>query len=240
MAKYEVLNNIAHKNLRVITQRGSEFGDAVAGCAVYPSEFNEVQKYYPILFQQMENDRWLTIALFGFDANENLFLTGDSWRVPYVPAVIEREPFVIGMQEHTNGNVEAVVNIDLDSPRVSFEHQGELLFLPHGGNSPFLERMTNVLSVLHEGVAEAEWMMAEFERLGLIEKVTIEIDFSNGKKYKNSSYATINKARLLSLPDAEVANLHRTGLLRYAYLIIGSFTNIQSLVDLKNTQLSRD
>lgn len=239
MAKYELLNNIAHQNIRVITQRGAEFGDAVAGCAVYPSEFNEVQKYYPILFQQMESNRWLTVALFGFDVNENLFLTGDSWLAPYIPAVVEREPFVIGMQEHVNGSVEAVVNIDLDSPRVSFGEQGELLFLPHGGNSPFLERMANVLSVLHEGVAEAERMMAEFERLDLIEKITIEIDFLNGKKYKNSSYATINKTRLLSLPDADVANLHRSGLLRYAYLIFGSFTNIQSLVDLKNTQLSR-
>lgn len=237
MARYELLNNIAHQDLRVIARRGEEFGDAVGGCVVYPTEFNELQKYYPILFQSSEDGSWLTIALFGFEANENLFLSGDQWRAPYIPAVVERDPFIIGMQQRSNGTVEPVVHVDLDSPRISNDGQGEPLFLPFGGNAPFLTRMSSVLSVVHEGVAEADRMLAEFIRLDLIETITLEIEFPNGRHYKNSRYATISKEKLLSLPDAEVAALHRSGLLRYAYLIIGSLTNIQQLVDLKNEQL---
>ncbi|OZY86018.1 hypothetical protein CBP51_03030 [Cellvibrio mixtus] len=239
MARYEVLNNISHKDLRVITRRGADLGDAVGGCAVYPTEFNELQKYYPILFQKNENSGWLAIVLFGFNSNENLFLTGHDWRVPYVPAVIEREPFVIGMQEHMSGSIEPVVNVDLDSPRISINGDGEALFLRHGGNSPFLEHITTVLSVLHEGVAEAERMLVEFERLNLIEKITIEVAFSNGTSYKNTNYATISKERLLALPDDEIVKLHRSGLLRYAYLIIGSITNIQRMVDIKNSEFEK-
>lgn len=237
MAQYQLLNNVAHQNLRILTRRGVELGDAVGGCVVYPTEFNELQKYYPILFQSTDDGAWLTIALFGFEPNENLFLSADKWRVPYIPAVIEREPFVIGMQERSSGNVEPVVHLDLDSPRISKDNEGESVFLPFGGNSPFLERITNVLSVVHEGVVEAERMLSEFKRLDLIERITLDIEFSNSVHYKNSHYATISKEKLIALPDAEVANLHRSGILRYAYLIIGSITNIQQMVDIKNSQL---
>ncbi|HSC69598.1 MAG TPA: SapC family protein [Cellvibrio sp.] len=237
MAQYQLLNNIAHKDLRIITRRGAELGDAVGGCAVYPTEFNELQKYYPILFQSMGNDTWLTIALFGFEANENLFLSGSEWRVPYIPAIIEREPFIIGMQKRSQGEIEPVVHIDMDSPRVAVGNEGEAVFLPYGGNSPYLERVTRILSVVHEGVAEAERMLAEFTRLNLIETIVLDIEFSNGAHYKNSRYATVSKEKLLALPDAEVAALHRSGLLRYAYLIIGSIINIQQMVDIKNKQL---
>lgn len=237
MAQYELLNNIVHKDLRIVTRRGVAFGDAIGGCAVYPTEFNELQKYYPIFFQTSEDGSWLTVALFGFEANENLFLSGEQWRVPYIPAVIEREPFVIGMQQRSSGDPEPVVHVDLDSPRVAKDGGGELVFLPYGGNTPFLDRMANVLSLVHEGVAEAERMLSEFTRLDLIEKITLEVEFSNGTHYKNSRYATVSKEKLLKLPDAEVAALHRSGLLRYAYLIIGSISNIQHMVDIKNRQL---
>lgn len=237
MAQYQLLNNIAHKDLRVVKRRGAELGDAVGGCVVYPTEFNEVHKYYPILFQAAEDGGWLTIALFGFELNENLFLSGDKWLVPYIPAVIEREPFIIGMQKRPSGDVEPVVHIDMDSPRISKSDDGELVFLPFGGNSPFLNRMTNILSTVHKGVAESERMLAEFKRLDLIENITLDIEFSGGLNYKNNRYATISKEKLINLPDAEVVNLHRSGLLRYAYLILGSVTNIQQLVDIKNSRL---
>lgn len=237
MAQYELLNNIAHKDLRILTRRGLDLGDGVGGCAVYPTEFNELQKYYPILFQRSEDDSWMAIALFGFEANENLYLTGDRWKVPYIPAVIEREPFIIGMQKRSSGEVEPIVHIDMDSPRISKNNEGELVFLSLGGRSAYLEKITSVLSTVHEGVAEASRMIAEFSRLDLIENITIEVQFSNGTQYSNSHYATVSKQRLLALSDADIGALHRSGLLRYAYLMIGSISNIQQLVEMKNSLL---
>lgn len=236
MSQFELLNNIDHANLRIITRRGAQLGDAVGGCAVYPTEFSELQKYYPILLQRQDDGAWMPIVLFGFEANENLFLTEHTWRVPYIPAVIEREPFLIGMQQRNHGQIEPVVNVDLASPRISRTDEGEAVFLPYGGNTPFLERMTDVLMIVHEGVAESERMLSEFQRLDLLEPITLEIAFSNDVNYKNNRYASISKEKLLSLPDAEVAQLHRSGLLRYAYLMIGSISNIQQMVNWKNNQ----
>jgi hypothetical protein len=240
MSQYQLLNNIKHKDLKILTRRSIELGDGVGGCVVYPTEFNELQKYYPILFQRQGDDTWLLITLFGFETNENLFLDGDRWRVPYVPAVIEREPFVIGLQQREGQEAEPVVHVDLASPRISSDGSGEPVFLEYGGNTPFLNRITDVLTVIHEGITEAERMISAFSALGLIEPVTLEIEFVNATLYKTSRYATINKEKLLTLSDEHLGQLHRNGLLRYAYFIVGSMTNIQHLVEYKNNKLRQD
>lgn len=239
MSQYQLLNNIKHKDLRVLTRRGVELGDGISGCAVYPTEFNELQKYYPILFQQQDNGDWLLMTLFGFEANENLFLEKQTWRVPYIPAVVEREPFLIGMQQREGQEAEPVVHVDLSSPRVSIDGSGEPVFLEFGGNSPFLNRITDVLTVVHEGVAEAERMMKAFTSLGLIESISLEIEFANKQFYKTNRFATVSKEKLLALSDEQIGQLHRNGLLRYAYLIVGSLTNIQQLVNYKNKKIQQ-
>lgn len=237
MSQYELLNNIKHKDLRILTRRGVELGDGVGGCVIYPTEFNELQKYYPILFQQEEDGSWLLITIFGFENNENLYLDGASWRAPYIPAVIEREPFLIGFQQRPDqAQPEPVVHVDLSSPRISKDGTGEPVFLEFGGNTPFLDHITHVLTVVHEGVAEAERMIKAFSDLDLIEKFTLDIEFDNATRYKTDRFATINKEKLLSLSDAQVGELHRSGLLRYAYLMVGAMTNIQTLVNYKNQQ----
>ena len=47
-----MLNNIEHKNLRVITRPGAEFGDNVGTVMTVPTEFADVQREYPIFFRK--------------------------------------------------------------------------------------------------------------------------------------------------------------------------------------------
>lgn len=237
MSQYQLLNNVKHKDLKILTHRGADVGDAVSGCVVYPTELNELQKYYPIVFQQQEDNSWLLIALFGFENNENLFLEDNVWNAAYIPAVIEREPFLIGFQQREGQPPEPVVHVDLSSPRVSSDGSGESVFLEFGGNAPLLDRISNVLTVVHEGVAEAERMLNAFNALDLIAPVSLEIEFENSNRFQTARYATIDKEKLLALSDEQVGQLHRSGLLRYAYLIHGSMSNMQHLVNIKNSRL---
>ena len=58
---------------------------------------------------------------------------------------IERQPLLIGYQEQIEDGVPTqvpVVHIDLDHPAVS-ETEGQPAFLPHGGESPWLQRMSS-------------------------------------------------------------------------------------------------
>ena len=52
MALYVMLNNVAHKEMRVITRYSAEFGDNVATAMVVPTEFVHVQREYPIFFRR--------------------------------------------------------------------------------------------------------------------------------------------------------------------------------------------
>ena len=141
-----LLNNIDHKDLRVITTRGAAYGDDVKFALTFPAEFRNVQAHYPIVFHKTADGKFQSIALFGFQDKENLFLGPDGWDAQYVPLTVERQPFLIGFRDR-----EPMVHIDLASPRVS-RTEGEALFREYGGSSDFLERMSSVLLTIHQGL----------------------------------------------------------------------------------------
>ena len=77
MPKPVLLNNVEHKNLRVITRRGARFGDAQMAAPTFPAEFRNIQACYPIVFRQTTDGAGFEpIALLGFQEGENLFLQG--------------------------------------------------------------------------------------------------------------------------------------------------------------------
>ena len=91
MARYELLNNVAHKDLRVLTRFGPEFGDDVGLVSAFPTEFAELQREYPIFFRRDPGEGgWQAVALLGFDARENLFLQGQHWNASYLPGLIAK------------------------------------------------------------------------------------------------------------------------------------------------------
>ena len=75
MTRHVMLNNIAHKDLRVITRYGAEFGDNVGTMMIVPTEFADVQREYPIFFRKdAATGEFSSFALLGFSKDENLFL----------------------------------------------------------------------------------------------------------------------------------------------------------------------
>jgi hypothetical protein len=117
-----LLNNLEHRDLRVITRRGAALGDQVMSAVTFPSEFRDVQACYPIVFRKtVDGLGFEPIALFGFEDGENLFLKGERWDAPYLPMMVERQPFLIGV----SGD-QLMINIDLDHPRVSQRRRGHV------------------------------------------------------------------------------------------------------------------
>ena len=80
MSNPVLLNNVAHKNLCVITTRGARYGDNVMLAVTFPSEFRNLQAHYPIVFRKGgDGISFEAVALFGFQEGENLFLGKDGW-----------------------------------------------------------------------------------------------------------------------------------------------------------------
>ncbi len=235
MANRVMLDNIEHQKLKVAPKYGPEFGDNVNQVLVFPTEYAEIQREYPILFRKDANGDYVSVAILGLDKDENLFLDGSEWRARYVPAMQARGPFLIGIPKDgagDNAQADPKVNIDLDDPRVG-ETQGEPLFLPHGGNTPYLERMARVLHQIHQGIALSRQMFAAFETAGLIEPVTVEVALGDGAKYAVSDCFTISRERLGALDGAALEALNKDGFLHLAYMAASSLGNVSQLVELK-------
>lgn len=228
MTNTVLLNNIDHHDLRVILGHGAAFGDNINQVRVFPTEFEELQREYPIFFRKGGENAFAAVALLGLDRDENLFLGEGGWQARYIPATQRRGPFLIGKP----ADGEPMIHVDLDHPRISRD-EGLPLFLPHGGNAPSLEQAAGVLRIIHDGLALAPAMFAAFEQAGLIEPVAVEIQLSDAERYTLPGLHAVGEERLAALDDEALGRLHREGFLRLAFLAAASLANVHRLIGLK-------
>lgn len=227
-----LLNNVDHGELKVITRHGPEFGDAVSQVMVFPTEFESVQRDYPIVFRKDAGGALRPVALLGLARDENLFLDGaGGWRASHVPALLQRGPFTIGAPESAEG--EPMIRIDPDHPRVS-RTEGTPIFLPQGGNSSYLERIAGVLRAIYVGHHLLDPMIAEFEGAGLLQPVNLEVRVGEAEVYTIPDALTVDRERLAGLGADALDALHRQGFLQSAFMAAASLANVQRLANLKS------
>lgn len=228
----ELLNNVDHHDLRVIGRRSREFGDAVNQVLVFPNEFESIQRDYPIVFRKSVEGPIRPVAILGLAREENLFLDGEGgWAAgSYVPAVLERGPFSIAAPDDPEG--EPKIRVDLAHPRVSRE-EGLAVFLPHGGQSPYLKHVITVLETIYIGHGLLDPMIAAFEQAGLLRPAQLQARVSETEIYAISEVSIIDAERLAALNGSELEALHRAGFLQAAFLAAASLGNFQRLADRK-------
>ena len=239
MANNALLNNVEHQDIRIITRHSTEFGDDRMYTLTFPFEFRNIQACYPILFHKDAKDELYPVALFGFMENENLFLDESGWHAPYIPAMIRREPFLIGYQgSEIADDVDKprVLSIDLDNPRVNKE-EGELLFQPLGGRTPFLEEMANLLETIYTGYMHNRIFMDALKEHDLVEAVTLDITLNDGSENQLLGFHTINEDKVEQLPGDVLQRFGQQQILMPLFMVLASMANFRSLIDLKNKQL---
>jgi hypothetical protein len=243
MARYELLNNVAHKDLRIVTRFGREFGDEIGMVAAFPTEFAELQREYPIFFRKDgEGGQWQAVALLGFDQKENLFLQDGRWSASYLPGAVARGPFLIGFQEQRiDGELrrEPVIHVDVEHPRIG-HGEGEAVFLPHGGNSPYLEHISSVLRGIRDGVEGGAAMFAEFDALGLIQPMKLDLQLDERHRVSLAGLHGIDRERLAALDAGSLHRLHRAGYLEGAYLMQASMQNLRRLMAEKQRRIRQE
>jgi hypothetical protein len=226
MSRHVLLNNNDHKDLRIITAHGRQYGDEVMAALTFPAEFRNVQSHYPIVFQKTaDGTGFVPLALFGLREGENLFLRDGRWDAPYIPLAIERQPFLVGFD-----GAEPMVHVDLDSPRVSTT-QGEPVFLPFGGMSEYLERISSVLLTLHEGVQSTPAFIAALLEHRLLEPFALDLTLPDGSQHRWGGFYTIHEERLARLDGAALERLQRAGHLLPIHMVLASMGRLRDLAD---------
>lgn len=242
MPRHELLNNVTHKDLRVVTRFGPEYGDEVGLVPAFPTEFAELQREYPIFLRKdRDGGGWQAVALLGFESNENLFLQEGRWNANYLPGYIARGPFLIGFQQQdVDGELrdEPVIHVDVEHPRIG-RGEGEPVFLPQGGQSPYLESIASVLRGIRDGVEGGKAMYAVFDELGLIQPVNIELKFDEQHSANLTGLYGIDRERLAALDAEALHRLHRDNFLEGIYLMLSSLHNLRRLMAEKQRRLRR-
>lgn len=240
MANHVLLNSIDHQHLKVATERSASYGDNVWFTLTFPAEFRSVQAYYPIFFNKDPNTgQFFSVALFGFQENENLFLSDNNWNASYIPLSIARQPFLIGVQKVTEDGEEKeqrVLHIDLDHPRVNTE-KGEALFLEFGGNTDYLDNAADMLETMHHGIVDSKMFIDALLEHELLEPFTLDITLNNKSQNQMVGFYTINEDNLKALDGATLASFHEKGYLQAIYMSIASQSNIRTLMNKKNAEL---
>ncbi len=225
MTKPELLNNIDHRDLRVETARGAAYGDDIMCAFTFPAEFRSVQAHYPIVFQKDAQGGFQPVALFGLQAEQNLFLSGSHWDAYYVPLAVDRQPFMIGI---TDG--EPMIHVDVEHPRVQ-AGTGQAVFREHGGTTEYLDRVNSMLLALHEGVQDTPAFVEALLQNQLLESFVLDIQHDDGDHSRLVGYYTINRDRLHALDADTLGTLAAAGYLEPIYMIIASMSCIRDLVE---------
>jgi hypothetical protein len=221
----ELLNNISHKDLRVVLQRGAPWGDDVMSCPVTADEFRRLQAHYPIVFQPDGRGGFLPVALFGLQDGQNLFLTEQGWDADYIPLAMQRMPFSIGVDGE-----DLRMLVDMASPRISRGAEGEAVFLPQGGNTELLDRANSVLRTLHEGNLALPDFMQALVANNLLEPFALDVERPDGSHGQLTGYYTIHEERLAALSADTVGLLHQADYLQPIYMAIASLSNLTKLI----------
>lgn len=239
MANHQLLDNITHKDVKVITAQHPKFGDTQSYARVVPAELKAAQADYPLFFRKNnETGQFEIIAMFGMAEEENLFLDDSGWHAHYIPYAVQRRPFLIGFQssnDPANPEDKPVVHIDMDSPRIS-QTEGEPLFLAQGGQTPYLQHISSVLNAIHQGATQTQVLVEALQSMELIEAVNLKVQLNNGENIELSGLYTIHEEVLQQLSGEQIASLHQNGLLEAVYMMLASLQNVTKLIALKNQQ----
>ncbi len=241
MPNFALLNNVDHRNMRVIRDYSSQYGDNEISVVTFPQEFRAIQNEYPIFLKKnAETGKFIPVALMGLRQNENVFLSEAGWDAQYIPASVKRRPFLIGVQPPKPGEGEQpsrLVYVDMDSPRLS-EVAGDPVFLPHGGYSPYLETMVELLEYIQYGTELNEQFVDMLLASELLEVVALEITLKSGEQNNLAGLYTINEDKLNGLVGSAVAELHAKGFLECIYMVLASHANVLKLIARVEARLS--
>lgn len=232
MTDHAILTPEAHAELRIRTERGADLGDAVMYAITVPSEFRQVQNDYPILFRMNpERDGFTALAIFGFEAGENLYLDGGRWDAQGRPLSIEIQPFLIG--GGPDDDAPKQVHIDMASPRIG-AGEGVRVFDETGRPTPYLETIIDKLGALDAGYRESHDFFEALRRYELLEPLILEVTLDDGSTNRLVGFHVIDEEKLRSLDAAALGDLHEAGHLMPIFMALASLANLSALIARKN------
>jgi hypothetical protein len=234
-----ILTSDQHRSIAVDTRARPEYGDTVNRAVALSAEFNELHREFPLLLRKTEEaPGFVAHAILGFEKDENLFVEGERWITTSMPASLARGPFSLGYVRAEDGDeAKAGLKVMIDEQHPRLRADGQPVFLPLGGETPYLQGIKRVLQVVDAGLRADKLLYRELVAMDLLEQVKIQISVFPELRYDFSGYYTINQEKFAALDAERLHRLHRAGLLGLVYFLISSLGNFQKMISLKTARL---
>jgi hypothetical protein len=177
-------------------------------------EFPEASREYPIAFVPggtAPNGKAIVVpvALLGLREHQNLYLEADGgWKARYMPAFFRRYPFAFSP---TADNRLALV-FDATWPGFNTE-EGQDLLTASGEATPHLKGITQFLENFEQEAARTRMLCEKLVEYELLRGAEINGQLANGEKVTATGFFMVDEDRLRKLTDAQVLELHRSGVL---------------------------
>lgn len=221
------LNSDIHKNARLGSLAGNfNFSKETNSIPLAAVEFFDTAREYAIAFTGREGGALFPIALVGVRQNENLYVSEDGkWEGRYIPAFVRRYPFVLAEKQDAED-----FNVYLDEAYPGFgANDGERLFTDSGEHSPLLKQALEFLSTYQGEIKRTRLFVERLQALNLLIPRVLEVVRPNEQPMVLQGFSVVDEARLMALPDADLLDLARSGLLAWIHAHLMSLNNVPML-----------
>lgn len=201
----------------------------VAGLVL--EEMVTAQKSLTIAFMQHEGN-YFPVALLGLKQGQNAYVNAQGqWQAnTYIPAIFRTYPFHIALNEEQ----QAMLCIDEDSGYVN-DNAGECFFNEAGEATDKLQQLLAILTRAEQSKQLTQRAMTSLLESGIIESWPLTIKSEHGDTQLEGLYR-LNETKLTQLCGETLEKLMKTGAILIAYAHFFSQQNLQSLVDLVQSQ----
>lgn len=233
------LDRVKHKDLKLdLNHRDLGTVGKLNAFFVAGTEFGDACREYPVVWVHAGTDdagKQLVapIAVFGLKAEQNLCIDNDKWRVRYVPAALRLYPFGLARVAP-----EQMV-VCFDETWGGFGSQGETLFNADGTPTEFIANVQKQLENFELEVERTRVMGTLLVEKGLLRDMRFDATLPDGSKLTVDGFLTVDEAKLDALPDAQVLELHRSGLLGLVHAHFVSLGGMRRLLDWHLERLPR-
>ncbi|OQX00810.1 MAG: hypothetical protein BWK80_61195 [Desulfobacteraceae bacterium IS3] len=218
-----------HGNKKIKPVNSFKFAANFYIVSLITNEFSKASSAHPIVFVK-DNDDLKVFALLGIKKGQNLFVDKDGrWLSHYIPSIIRRYPFLLGINEDTK---DLMLCVEEDSEFLS-DTEGEPLFDKKGNPGSILDKAKNYLIELQRFSEVTNLFCKELSRLGLLEPLKMQITNAEGVQVKIEGIHAVNEKKLNELPDEEFMTLRNRGALSLIYSHLVSLGQIERLVQMQ-------
>lgn len=217
MKQAQPLDRVRHRARR-LNRRPDDLQRCVGGVnAVFVSvsEFVDVCREFAIVFVPAgqrpdgQGPELAPMAVLGLQQGENLmFDAAGAWSARYVPVALRTHPFALGAMD-----AERLV-LCVDEAYTGWsDEQGEPLFQPDGEPSTITREMQQFLERFEGDVQRTRAFCQRVMELGLLRTMRFDATLPDGNQLGVDGFYALDEEKFAALPDATVAELHRSGVL---------------------------